>query len=197
MGRTNQIIITIGRQYGSGGQEIGEKVAKRLGIGFYDKNLIGEAARKSGLPAEILDRSDERTPNTFLAGYITTEEDQVFSAQSDVLRSKADSESFVVVGRCADYILKGLTDTLNVFIYAPKRERMKRVKDYLRTNDEWTVRRAIDQTDGKRKNYYNYFSGEQWGSPESYHLMIDSSLLGIDGTVDLIVDAAKTYFKFI
>lgn len=195
MEKRNQIIITIGRQYGSGGQEIGEKVARKLGIGFYDKNLIGEAARKTGISAEILARGDERTPNTLLAGYITTEEDQVFAAQSDVLRSKADSESFVAVGRCADYVLKGIADTLNVFVYAPKRERMKRVKEYLSSNDEWTVRRAIDQVDAKRKNYYNYFSGEHWGNLDSYHLMIDSSMLGIDGTVDLIVNAAREYFR--
>ena len=189
------MIITISRQYGSAGQEIGQKVAEKLGIAFYDKNLIEKAAEKTGIPTEILSQGDEKAPNPFLAGYLSSPENQAFFSQSDVLRSLAEKESFVVIGRCANYALKGKADTLDLFIYAPKKIRNMRVETYLGTDDEWTVNRAIDHVDATRKNYYNHYTGAHWGRPESYNLMLDSSILGIDGTVELIVEVAKAYFN--
>ncbi|MBN1108488.1 MAG: cytidylate kinase-like family protein [Bacteroidales bacterium] len=192
-------VITIGRQLGSGGREIGQKLAGLLAIPFYDKELIRIASRESGLGEEYFEKADEKKRFTFFAnilgpkGSLTDDlytgwylnDETLFRIQSDIIRSLADKASALFVGRCADYILKDHPLCLNVFVYADMEDRIKRITG-LRNLSEKKAKELIEKTDKSRAEYYSYFTGKEWGSSGSYHLCINSSLLGIDGTVDLI-----------
>jgi len=195
----DKFVINIGRQLGSGGKQIGEKLASQFGIDFYDKELINLASKESGLGKEFFENADEKKSHSIIGGllglrtninnevyvnnYLSNE--TFFKIQSDIIRELAEEKSCVFVGRCADYILRNHPRCINVFITADTKDRSKRVA----LDKKLTLEKAhevIEKTDKKRSEYYNYFSNKVWGAAESYHLCINSSVLGIDETVAFI-----------
>ena len=191
----NLFSITIGRQLGSGGKQIGEKLAQQLGISFYDKELIDIASRESGVGKTFFEQVDEITSHSILGGlfgwpaigdglypnsFLSNE--ALFTIQGDIVRQLAEKQSCLFVGRCADYILAGKNNCLTIFICADMCDRIKRISE-IKNLSESKCRDFIVKTDKRRSSYYNYFSGKTWGSAESYHLCINSSRLGIDSTV--------------
>ena len=194
-----EYVITIGRQLGSGGREIGEKLAAHLGISFYDKELIQIASKESGLGKEYFERIDEKKRITIFGGlfglrshmadeaYSTyyLSDETLFKIQSDVIRELAEKGSCLFVGRCADYVLKDNPRCLNVFISADINDRIRRITEIQKIPAD-KARDFIEKADKRRAGYYNYFSNKVWGAAESYHLCINSSVLGIDETVTLI-----------
>ncbi len=191
-------IITIGRQFGSGGKEIGIRVAKELGIPFYDKELLQAAAKKSGLCEKIFENFDER-PKSLLysiamdsymfalpgTGVGDSLEQQVYLATFDTIRHIAEQGPCVMIGRCADYALADNPDHLNLFIYAPMNVRAERVAKRQNITPE-AAKTLIQKTDKRRASYYEYYSSQKWGAVESYDFCLDSSVLGLGGTVELI-----------
>lgn len=197
------MVITVGRQYGSGGREIGAKLAEQFGIIYYDDLLLKKAAEESGLCEELFRSFDERPksflysialdPYCFSMSHINSKgsiEQQVYLATYDTIKKLADESSCVLVGRCADYALKDRTDVVNLFITAPLENRVERVaKRNGLSPDE--ARERIRKTDKSRAAYYNFYSAKEWGDAKSYDLCIDSSLLGIDGTVELLSELLR------
>jgi len=203
-----KFVINIGRQLGSGGRQIGEKLASQFGIAFYDKELIQLASKESGLGKEFFENADEKKSHSIIGGllglrtninnevyvnnYLSNE--TFFKIQSDIIRGLAQEKSCVFVGRCADYILRDHPRCINVFITADTHDRLKRVaQDKSITLEK--AQEVIEKMDKKRSEYYNYFSNKTWGVAESYHLCINSSVLGIDGTVDFISEFIKQRLK--
>ena len=200
-------VINIGRQFGSGGREIGQKLATRLGIAFYDKELIRIASRESGLKEEFFEEADEKKSYTLFAGlfglgsppvddiyssyYLSNE--TLFKIQSDVIRSLAGKKSCLFVGRCADYILKDNANCLNIFIMADLNDRVDRISRNQHLPAD-KAKELLEKTDKKRKEYYSYFAGKAWGAAESYHLCINSSVLGIDETSTFLFHFAERKF---
>ena len=194
-------VINLGRQLGSGGHEIGEKLATRLGIGFYDKELIALASEASGLNREFFERADERASQSLVGGLFgarfpfisesvmaTTNclsGDALFQVQSDVIRCLAAEGSCLFMGRCADYILRDHPRAVNIFISASRQDRVERLCRLLDITPQEAEER-IDKGDRKRSDYYNYYSNRRWGRASTYHLCIDSSVLGIERTVDFL-----------
>jgi len=190
-----KIIITIGRQYGSGGKEIGEKIAKEFGIPFYDKELLTEAAKKSGICKEMFEAHDEKPTNSFLFSLVvgsyasgtTPMNHKLFLAQFETIKEIAEKGSCVILGRCADYALEENPDTVNVFIHADIQTRIARgIKYYGLDADK--AEDIILKTDKQRSSYYNFYSGKKWAEAESYDLSINSGKVGIDNSVKLIKD---------
>ena len=192
------LIITIGRQFGSGGHEIGEKLAKKLGIKFYDKELIKLIAKQSGLCEKVLESYDEKPTNSLLYSIVMdiypsvmytgpTIDQQIYQANYDTIRRLADGEPCVIVGRCADYILRAHPELVSVFVHANSDFRAARIAEEYKLPDA-KVRDLLVKTDKKRANYYNFQSEKLWGAASSYNLCIESSEVGIDGAVDLIMD---------
>lgn len=192
-------IITIGRQCGSGGREIGTKLAKDLGIPYYDKQLLKEAAKKSGLCEEIFESFDEKPTTSFLysvvmdpysLGFVGNTFDmplnhKVFLAAFDTIKSIAEQGPCVFVGRCADYALSDFHNCINLFVHAPIEFRAKRIAE----EQNSTVEQAtsfIHKKDKQRSSYYNYYATNRWGDMNTYDFSIDSSVLGIAETVELI-----------
>lgn len=197
-------IITIGRQYGSGGREIGKKVAEKLGVPFYDKELLARAAKESGYSEEMIRNHDERPNSSFLYNIAMdnfgmainhTNVDlpigqKVFLAQFDAVKAIAGEGACVIVGRCADYALRELENCLNIFIFGKEDAKAARVSGLYGLTIEEAKKVCVKQ-DKKRQSYYNYYSDKKWGRADSYDLCIDSGKLGIDGTVDFIVNFVK------
>ena len=195
-------IITIGRQYGSAGHSIGKILADDLGIKYYDKELLERAAKDSGLCQELFENHDEKPTNSFLYslvmdsysfGYGSTMMDmplnqKVFLAQFDAIKKISQDGPCVIVGRCADYALKDYDNKLNVFIHAPMSFKKSRIQEQYEI-PEAKVKDVAIKTDKQRASYYNYYTSKKWGDLKSYDLCIDSSILGIDGTVELIKQA--------
>ncbi len=200
-------IITIGRQCGSGGHEIGKKLAAKLGIPFYDRELLRLAAEQSGIAPENFEMYDEVPTNSFLYSlslgnysmamgqYDIPIHQKVFLAQFDTIKKLADKgESCVIIGRCADYALSQREQVVNVFIKADVKQRVQRM---LEQYDDLNEKKAADQivkTDKRRANYHNFYADTRWGSVDSYDLVIDSLRTGIDNTVDVIADYAERRF---
>ena len=194
-------VVTISREFGSGGRIVGRQVAERLGIAFYDKAFIAKVAEKSGLdPSYIMEFGEYATSTSgfvynlelhagFPAGG-TAIPDQLYIIQHNAILELAENESCVIVGRCADYALQDRGDCLHVFLHADKKLRANRVVCLYGENSEETERR-IDDTDGKRKVYYEHYTGRIWGMADNYHLSLDSGAFGIDKCVDIIVDLAR------
>ena len=191
-------IITIGRQFGSGGKEVGIRVAKELDIPFYDKEILQEAAKKSGLCEKILENFDER-PKSLLysiamdsymfalpgTGAGDSLEQQVYLATFNTIRQLAKEGPCVIIGRCADYALSGDPNHLSLFIHAPMEDRIRRVAG--RQNlTEAQAKTLISKTDKRRASYYEYYSSQRWGAVDSYDFCLNSSYLGLGGTVELI-----------
>ena len=200
--------LTIARQYGSGGREIGLAVAEMLGVKAYGRELINIAARESGMSEEILNIADERQPSSLLytlamgstafgmpnIRYDIPINDKLFSVQSDIIRKTADNESAVFIGRCADYVLREDYPTFRVFIYAPLEKRIQRISERNSVSAS-EAKSLVDKTDKRRANYYNFYTGGKWGRFDNYDLLIDSTILGVEGTARLIADAAKIKFE--
>ncbi|MCQ2493110.1 MAG: cytidylate kinase-like family protein [Lachnospiraceae bacterium] len=193
-------IITIGRQFGSGGREIGLKVAEALGIPCYDKELLTRAAKESGFCEEMLVNHDERPTNSFLYnlvmdtysfGYNSNSysdmpiSHKVFLAQFDTIKKIGSEGPCVIVGRCADYALADFDNVVNLFIFGDEKCRIKRIMERFDLNEN-KAKDMINKKDKQRQSYYNYYSSKKWGRSDSYDLCINSSKLGIDGTVKLI-----------
>ena len=200
-------IITIGRQFGSAGREIGEKVAAHFGIPCFDKELLTRAAKESGFCEEMIQNHDERPTNSFLYnlvmdtysfGYNASSfvdmpiSHKVFLAQFDTVKKIADEGACVIVGRCADYALSEYKNVINLFIYGDEECRVKRIMEkYSLTEDK--AREMISKKDKQRQSYYNYYSSKKWGRADSYDLCINSSVLGVDGTVKLIIQYIEDF----
>lgn len=200
-------IITIGRQFGSAGREIGEKLAEKLGIKCYDKEIIKLASKESGLCTEILENNDERPTSSFLYNLVMDTysfgltnnsyvdmplSHKVFLAQFETIKKIASEGSCVIVGRCADYALADFDNCVNVFIYGDMENRIKRVQQKYKVSDKET-KDIIIKKDKQRASYYNYYSTKKWGKVETYDLCIDSFILGVDGTVDLLAQYVKAF----
>ena len=202
----NHYVINLGRQLGSGGKEIGEKLAQALNIAFYDKELIQLASDESGLCKDFFEKADERAQQTLLGGLFSgrfsfigdgaipygsfLNNDSLFKIQSDVIRSLAENQSCLFVGRCADYILRDHPRHINIFISASKEARIERLM-HLHEITEEQAEEMIEKADRKRSAYYNYYSYKTWGAAAPYHLCVDSSVMGIDKTVDFILHFVK------
>lgn len=189
-------IITIGRQIGSGGSQIGMEVAKRLGIKCYDKQLIELACHYGELDQKVLAEADEKRPNPFLysvprqlqndkTGRGIAINDMVFNVQSEVIRQLAEQESCVIIGRCADYVLREQPGVTSVFIYADMDVRIKRIMELQKLSRDEAIS-MIKKIDKSRRNYYECYTGKRWGAGASYDATFNSSELGLDTCVDLI-----------
>lgn len=202
-------IITIGRQFGSGGHEIGEKLAQKLNVKYYDKELLKRAAEDSGMCPEIFENNDEKPTNSFLYNLVmdtysfgfngNTYVDmpishKVFLAQFEAIKNIADEGPCVIVGRCADYALADRDNCLHIFIYADMDKKIERISRKYNL-DENSAKDKINKIDKQRANYYNYYSSNKWGKAETYDLCVNSSVLGIDGTVDLIMQFVQDFEK--
>ena len=189
-------IITIGRQFGSAGREIGRKVAKDLGIKLYDREMLDRAAKESGICQELFETHDEKPTNSFLyslvmdtysLGYTagSYSDHKVFLAQFDAIKKIADEGPCILVGRCADYALEEYDNVLRLFVHADINARIRRIARIYDLTDA-KAKELITKTDKKRSSYYNYYSNKKWGASESYDASICSSMLGIDGTAEYI-----------
>lgn len=199
------LVITIGRQCGSGGKAIGQKLAEKLGVKCYDKELLDQAAKNSGLCRELFETHDEKPTSSFLyslvmdtysIGYTTSAymdmpiNHKIFLAQFDTIKKLADEESCVVVGRCADYALADYPNTVSVFITGDDADKIAYLKEIYNIDDA-KAKDVMVKTDKKRASYYNYYSSKKWGDSRSYDLCINSSAVGFDGAVDAILAFAK------
>lgn len=203
---TKKISITIGRQFGSGGKEIGLRLGELLGFRVYDSDLLSMAAQKSGMHPEPLRRVEERATNSLLytlaigsslhgAQYFGLDmpiNDQLFITQTEIIKNAAEEESCIFIGRCADYVLRNHPHCINVFVYADKEARLERIcreRDLTRES----ASNIITKTDKHRAGYYNFYTGKKWGRPENYHLCVDSGLLGVEGTAQMLAGIVTRY----
>ncbi len=202
-------LITIGRQFGSGGREIGERVAKHFGIPCYDKELLSKAAQNSGFCEEMIHQHDERPTNSFLYnlvmdtysfGYNASSfvdmpiSQKVFLAQFDTIKKLADEGPAVFIGRCADSALSDRKNVINIFIQANEEFRVREIMH--RYSDIDTQQKAIDmmnKKDKQRQSYYNYYTSKKWGRSDTYDLCINTAMLGLEGTAQLIIQCVEDF----
>lgn len=195
---TEKKIITISREFGSGGRLIGKRLAERLNVPYYDKELLDRIAEESGFSKDMIEDAEMKAKNSFLyslASAMGTREngpeslslnERFFLAQFDTIKGIAEEGSCVIVGRCSDYILRELPEATHVFIYAEEADKIKRaVEEYGVPEDE--VRKMMKDTDKARANYYSYHTGRKWGEHVNYSLSIDSGYIEIEDIVDLII----------
>ncbi len=198
-------IITIGRQFGSGGREIGNIIAKELGIKLYDQEMLAVAAKESGICEEFFEKHDEKPTNSFLyslvmdtyaMNYSTNAftdmplNHKVFLAQFNAIKKIADEESCILIGRCADYALEDYDDCISVYIHAKMEDRIHRIARIYDLTDA-KAKDLIIKTDKRRASYYNYFTSKKWGNCDSYGISCDSSILGTEGTAKAIIEYVK------
>ena len=192
-------IITISRQFGSGGRSIGKEVAEKLCYDYYDSELVTQVAEKTGLHPSYIEDAGEYAPGKSILSYAFSSgaspgsmnaSDYLWSAQCSVILELAEKGNCVIVGRCADYILRDRDDCLNVFIHANKEYRAKHIVERYGVRDKSPEKR-LEEKDSKRKVNYKYFTGRVWGNIENYHISLDSSALTPEKCVDIIVDLAK------
>lgn len=207
---TNDIIITIGREFGSGGHEIGNRLATRLDIPLYDHNLLNMAARELHLDEQMAREADETMLGKFMSAYVVgvgsytsfmssrevvePVSDRLYAQQVDLLQRLAKRGSCVIVGRCSDHILGNHPNYLHAFIYADMEDRIRRIMDIYHL-DEKEAKERIKKVDKDRKLYYEAHTGKKWGHIESHQMMFNSSLLGIDGVVDILEGAYRQKIK--
>lgn len=203
-----KLSITIGRQYGSGGKDIGIRLGELLGFRVYDKDLLFLAAQKNGINPDALRRVDEKATNSLLYtlaigsslygarnfGVDVPINDQLFITQTEIIKKAAEEENCIFVGRCADYVLRNHPDRISIFVYADKEDRISRISEELGIDRDEALS-LINKTDKRRINYYNFYTGRKWGKYENYHLSLDSSLLGIEGSAQMIADIARLYME--
>ena len=190
-----RIVITISREYGSGGRLIAKQLSEKMGITFYDKQLIAEVAKKTGFSENFIrDTEHQRPTNSFLFDLYTTVvtpsvPDQVFIAQAKVIKQAAAKESCVIVGRCADYILRDEPNVLKVFVHAPLDQRIRRAREEYGAEEE-NLENSVIRQDKARAAYHNYFAAGRWGQSREYDLCVNSRI-GIDASVQVIQAAAR------
>lgn len=179
------------KDFGSKGREIGEKLAARRGFSFYDKNLILMAAQKTGMDVELLDSADEKIISRLLDPYASgfsiqgSTNDRLYSTQADLIREFSGREDCVIVGRMADYILRDNPDCIRVFVYAPFATRVATIQEKYHLT-EGQAKKLVKQMDKIRRNYYQYFTDEEWDDKNNKNILLDSSMLGVDGSVELL-----------
>lgn len=187
---TKRCIITIGREYGSGGREIGEKLAEKLGISFYDRHFLEMASLETGYSEDALSEQDEIADKQFLPYKSENLSEELFKIQSRIMIEKAKTESCVIVGRCSDIVLKDFANVVHIFVYAREEDRVRRVME--RHNlDEVKAIKLMKKTEKIRRDYYQYFTDCQWGDRENKDLLINSSVTGIEQSVDTIIAYLK------
>ena len=201
-----KLIITIGRQYGSGGAEVGKKLGKKLGIDVYDKEILRMTSNESGIRESYFHLADEKAGKKLLYKIIQSmvpentnpslgsdlvSADNLFRFQSSVIRKLAQEQSCVFIGRCADHILEGTENLVRIFIYADMDARVERIREKGYYAEDEIVKN-IKRMDKERREYHSYFTGKDWESLENYDLIINSAKLGTDGCVDCIIDYLKT-----
>ena len=198
------MIITIGRQYGSGGRELGEKLAQKLGYKFYDQELVEMAAEKSNMHASILHQADEKASKSLLYSIVTSMDsrflnpyydlpinDKLFIEQSNIIKSLAEEGNCVIVGRCADYVIESSKmKSIDLFIYASMEHRIERIAEKYELSAD-KAKDKIKKIEKGRKAYYNYYSNKEWGNISNYDLCISTSHISIDDAVDVVFDFIK------
>lgn len=194
------MIITIGRQYGSGGRELGEKLAQKLGYKFYDQELVEMAAEKSNMHSSILHQADEKASKSLLYSIVTGMDsrfinpyyelpinDKLFIEQSNIIKSLGKDGDCVIVGRCADYVIEtAKMDSIDLFIYASMEHKIERIAAKYDLSPE-KAKDKIKKVEKGRKAYYNYYSNKEWGNIANYDLLIDTSHISIDDAVDVVL----------
>lgn len=199
-------VITIGRQFGCGGREIGQLIAKGLGVAYYDKELLSEAAKSSGVNEDFFEAADERSPRFFSSlwsfnlGYNTgayfigdtpLSDDSIYRAQSEVMTQLADRGPCVIVGRTADYLLRDHCKVVSVFVHSSIEDRVQRIMSRGDAKTEKEAREKAEKKNKLRAEYYNFYTDKKWGDAASYDLSIDASLLGTQATAMFIIDFVK------
>ena len=203
----SNLIITIGRQYGSAGRHIGEELAAKLGIKVYDNELISLAAKKSGMAHHVVEEANEKATNSLLytlamgssfwggnagVAFDMPINDKLFVTQSDIIKELADEGPAVFIGRCADYVLRGYPNLIKLFIYAPMDFRAEHIAELQNVTPD-KAKDIIVKTDKRRANYYNYYTGQKWGKLENFDLAVDSSRLGIETTAEMLYQYVEFY----
>ena len=193
------LVITIGRENGSGGRQLGSELAAVLGVKCYDSELINETAKASGFAKSFVETHEEHRPGSFLyslvtgGGVVADEQPfpvQIFQAQSEVIRTIAAREPCVIVGRCADFILKDQPDCLHIFVHSDMQHRAARVRErYGETSKP--MEKRLQEKDSKRKVYYKHYTNRNWGEAENYDICLDSGKLGVDKCVEIVCDIAQ------
>lgn len=206
----DNMVLCIARQFGSGGREIGLALAEVLGLRFYDRELLKAAADKSGILQELFEKSDEKPVRSLAAGsvlpgvpakatsyadYISyMPNDQMQAVIADVIREAASDGPCVIIGRCADYILRGHKNAVSIYIHADLEKRVHRIAR-LHNLDEDAARALVRKTDRARANYYSYYTDQSWGAGDSYHLAIDAGRLGTQAAVTLLQNAVPLFCR--
>lgn len=196
-----KIIITIGREFGSEGHEIGNELAQRLQIPMYDKDLLNLAAKKSGIAMEQLATVDETIANRFLEPYLgfgmysDNMNDKLVRIQSEVIRDVASKESCIIIGRMADFILRDNPDCIKVFIYAPVEERVKIIKEKHGISED-TAKKLVKKMDQARKSYYAYYSNHKWNQKEGKDILLNRAVFGVQGCADILEAAVNSRLNY-
>lgn len=190
-----KIIVTIAREHGSGGRIIGKKVAEELGIKFYDRELIALTAKQTGLSEAFINEIEDQKPSSllyslYMGTYVPNVYDEAYVAQANLIRELAEKDSCVIVGRCADYILRDFDNCYHFFIHAPIEDRAKRITEEYGEQVKDPIA-AVKKWDKKRANYYNFISQSTWGKAQNYNMTIDSSAVGIDSCANIIIEYLK------
>lgn len=202
---SKNIVITISREFGSGGRYIGEMTAKKLDIPFYDKAIIEMASDNTGFSSEYIKENEQKLTGSSLFNFAITGsyagnmvfgsgeslQDTMFFAQSNVIKEIASKNSCVIVGRCANHVLEGMDNCINVFIYSDMNSKIKRaVSEY--KLDSSNIEKILRERDKLRAKHYNYYTGKNWGDARNYHICLNSDFIGADNTVKIILDAVKS-----
>lgn len=198
------MVITIGREFGSGGKYIGEKLAEELGIKLYDKEILSKASEEMGIDLEILETIDEKQEQsfwyTYAMGMYSSQEsieslsevpsnEKLFIEQAKIIEELAEKEDCIIIGRCSNIILKNKPNVLNIFVYASDMNfKIDRKMKYGNFKDIYEAEKMIETTDKERAKYYNYYTNKEWGNKDDFDLLIDTSKIGVDNTVKLIKD---------
>lgn len=200
------MVITIGREFGSGGKYIGERLAEELNLKLYDKELLNKVAEESGMDLKLLEQIDEKQEESFWYSFAMSlysqesletlseipSNEKIFIEQAKIIEELAEKEDCIIIGRCSNVILRNKPDVLNIFVYSSELDfKVKRKMKYGNFESELEAIKAIERVDRERETYYNYFTKENWGDRKYYDLMIDTSKIGVDNTVKLI----KEYLK--
>lgn len=188
-------VITISRQFGSGGRFIGKMLAEKLGIPFYDNEIISLSAKQSGYSEELFQNADKNASHSLLysismfgttAGvYGLPLSDKVFLIQSDIIKKVASQGACVIIGRCADYVLKDNPNVVNIFVHSDIKSKVERAVKYYNINEK-DAESQINKINKKRSTYYNYYTGQKWGEAENYHLSLNCDAIGVEKCVDII-----------
>ena len=207
---TTNSVITIGRQFGSGGHVVGEKLAERLGIPYYDKNLLAEASKDSGICEEMFEDHDEKPTRSLLFSLVTGMQlrgdasamymdmplnHKIFLAQFEAIRRIASEGPCVIVGRCADYVLRDKKEAVSVFVKADMESRKQRAIDLHGVSPD-KAEEYVRRADKQRASYYNYYATSTWGDVNNYDLCVDTGKIGIDGAVDLLAEYIRLREKY-